>query len=339
MYSIKVTDHEYLESLPGLVASSVGQAFENLQPVSMFVGRSLVNHGMHNRRLSAKDGKVYNSWMAGALDDLKTCPQVVGSAGPVDPELWVLRFDDAEARPIGVFANFTCHVNAHFGTRYSSDYPGVIAGRIAEALGTQITTVFTPGACANINPIRLDGDWLKTADWFASRAVSAVQSATPPCEPPVVRFARRELSVSRRNPRSNPPGAVERLNWGGRGGREDVFEAQLEHVAAMPPELTVPLNVMAIGPFAVASNPGELFVEHGLTIKRRSPFPHTVVAELTNDSIMYQPTREAFEQQGYETLVGPNRVSIEGIESIVETSIDMLNELRRETGRQHFKER
>ena len=35
---------------------------------------------------------------------------------------------------------------------------------------------------------------------------------------------------------------------------------------------------------------GELFVEHGLTIKRRSPFPHTAVAELTNDMILYQPT-------------------------------------------------
>ena len=87
--------------------------------------------------------------------------------------------------------------------------------------------------------------------------------------------------------------------------------------------------VIGIGPFAVVSNAGELFVEHGLSIKRRSPFPHTVIAELTNDLIMYQPTREAFEEQGYETLVGPNRISIEGIESIVETSIDMLVELRR----------
>jgi hypothetical protein len=70
-----------------------------------------------------------------------------------------------------------------------------------------------------------------------------------------------------------------------------------------------------------------LFVEHGLTIKERSPFPHTVVAELTNDLIMYQPTREAFEQQGYETLVGPNRVSMTGIEELVRTAVELLHEL------------
>jgi hypothetical protein len=42
---------------------------------------------------------------------------------------------------------------------------------------------------------------------------------------------------------------------------------------------------------------------------------------------MYQPTREAFAQQGYETLVGPNRVSMEGIERIVETAVELTEAL------------
>ena len=42
---------------------------------------------------------------------------------------------------------------------------------------------------------------------------------------------------------------------------------------------------------------------------------------------MYQPTRAAFTQQGYETLVGPNRVAIEGIETIVNTAVELLTEL------------
>jgi neutral ceramidase len=117
------------------------------------------------------------------------------------------------------------------------------------------------------------------------------------------------------------------LHWGNGGGRADVFEPMLTHIAAMPDPLIVPINAAHIGPFAIASNPGELFVEHGLSIKRRSRFPHTVVAELTNDLIMYQPTRTAFEQQGYETLVGPNRVAIEGIETIVNTAVELLEDL------------
>jgi neutral ceramidase len=106
-----------------------------------------------------------------------------------------------------------------------------------------------------------------------------------------------------------------------------VFEPLLDHVAEMPECLTVPVNAVGIGPFAIATNAGELFVEHGLTIKQRSPFPHTVVSELTNDLIMYQPTRDAFEQQGYETLVGPNRVSIEGIDLLVDSAVELLQTL------------
>jgi hypothetical protein len=95
----------------------------------------------------------------------------------------------------------------------------------------------------------------------------------------------------------------------------------------MPETLSVPINALHIGPFALASNPGELFVEHGLDIKTRSPFPHTAVAELTNDLIMYQPTRRGFELEGYETLVGPNRVSMEGVETIVNTAVELLDAL------------
>jgi len=51
------------------------------------------------------------------------------------------------------------------------------------------------------------------------------------------------------------------------------------------------------------------------------------VAQLTNDEIGYQPTKQAFEQQGYETLVGANWVSLEGIEKIVDTAVELLEEL------------
>lgn len=157
--------------------------------------------------------------------------------------------------------------------------------------------------------------------------MAAAQRARTVAGPIRIGAARREIAVPRRDPTSQPPEAINRLQWGAAGGRADIFEPMLAHIAAMPDPLLVPINAAHIGPFAIASNPGELFVEHGLSIKRRSPFPHTIVAELTNDLIMYQPTRAAFDQQGYETLVGPNRVAIEGIEMIVNTAIELLKEL------------
>jgi neutral ceramidase len=333
LYSFGVTDPDYLSTLPGAIADSVEAADAVCQPAKMYIGRSLVHHGLHHRRVLCKDGAdkphlpAYNTWMRAALDDLETCPQVLGSCGPIDPELWVVRFDGLDGKPLGTFVNLALHVNTHFGTTWSADYPGVIAERMRRELGPDAATVFTPGACANINATMSGTSWREGAEYLAGRAVEAVRRAKRIDGPIAVDAVRRDVAVSRRDPESQPPEAIGRLTWGGGSARQDVFGPQIEHVAAMPEQLLVPVSAARIGPFAIATNAGELFVEHGLAIKERSPFPHTVVAELTNDLIMYQPTREAFEQQGYETLVGPNRVSVEGIEELVETAVELLHEL------------
>ncbi len=103
----------------------------------------------------------------------------------------------------------------------------------------------------------------------------------------------------------------------------------LAFVAGMPAEWVTPVSAARLGPFAIATNPGELFVEYGLQLKQQSPFPHTVVAELANDWAWYMPTRAAFDQQVYEALVGPNQISLEGIETLVDTAHDLLQELWR----------
>lgn len=327
LYSFQVTDAEYLSSLPDRIAASVEQAVERVEPATMHIGRSLVHHGLHNRRVICPDGKVMNTWMPTALNDLELIPQVLGTAGPVDPELWVVRFDRLDGSTLGVFYNFSLHTNSKSGRTWSADYPCVVAELMREEYGPDVISVYTPGACADIN-VTMGGErWRESATYFAEQAVDAAQRAIPVEGPIAVGALRREITVPRRDPADQPPEAIGRLNWGGAGGRADVFDRQAELVSAMPEQLTVVIGAARIGPLAIACNPGELFVEHGLSIKRRSPFPHTVVSELTNDLIMYQPTREAFAQQGYETLVGPNRIAMEGVEQIVETAVELVEAL------------
>jgi hypothetical protein len=327
LYSFGVTDAGYLSTLPGAIATSIEKAQAASQPATMHIGRSVVYHYLHNRRVLAKDGKAINTWMRDMTDDLDAYPQLIGTAGPVDPELWVARFDDLAGQPIGAFVNFSLHVNTHFGSTYSADYPGVIAAEMRRVYGAGFHTVFTPGACANINATRGLEGWRQVAEHLAEQAVNAARRAYRIEGSVVVDGVRRDLSVPRRDPQSQPAGAIERLDWGSGRSWPEVFEPMLDHIGFMPEERSTPVNAVRLGPLAIASNPGELFVEHGFTIKRCSPFPHTVVAELSNDLILYQPTREAFEQQGYETLVGANRVSIEGIEQIVGTAVELLQEL------------
>ena len=321
-------DPAYVASLPGLMADAIERANAALQPATMSIGRSLVHHGLHHRRVTLKNGLALNTWMRGALDDIDLCPQVLGSAGPIDPELWVVRFDDLKGQMIGVFFNLSLHVNSRFGDRFSADYPGVVAEAMRREFGPRVTTVFAPGACGNVNPT-LGGEahWRELAEFNAEAAVAAAKRAKRVEGPVVVDAARRDVLVPRRDPESQPAGAVERLNWGGGMAYAELFDGWRSKVGQMPEQLSIPVNAVRLGPLGIATNAGELFVEWGLEIKQRSPFPHTVVAELTNDSIGYQPSRSAFEQQAYETLVGPNRVSLEGIQKLVDTAVELLEEL------------
>jgi len=69
-----------------------------------------------------------------------------------------------------------------------------------------------------------------------------------------------------------------------------------------------------------------VFVDLGLAIKKASPFPTTVVVELCNDAPGYVPTRKAFAEGSYETV--NSRVQPGGGEMLVETAIELLNELK-----------
>ena len=76
---------------------------------------------------------------------------------------------------------------------------------------------------------------------------------------------------------------------------------------------------------AIVTLPGEIFVELGLAIKRRSPFPNTFVVELANDNCAYVPTREAFAQGAYE--VENSRIAPGGGEALVEEAVKLLQAL------------
>jgi hypothetical protein len=323
---------DYLATLPGLIADSIGQAYEALQPARMFLGRSLVYEGHHNRRVISKaDGLALNTWLKN-LDDLKQTPQVLGTEGPIDPELWVARFDAPDGKVLGTLANFTCHTCLHDRIHlktFSADFPGVIAEQIAQTYGKQAVCVFTQGAAGNIAPpVGFAPDWKERSAVFARAAVDAAKRAIPVEGPIAVGYARRDVVVPRCDPAAQREGAIARLGW-----RPDKFGAAKREAARMPETREVPVNAGRIGPLAIATNAGELFVEWGLSVKKRSPFPHTILSELTNDWIGYEPTALAFQHEGYETLAGVDFVSPEGIETLVDTAVEMLQELWEKDGR------
>ena len=215
---------DYLSTLPKRIADSIEQANKALQPARMFIGRSLVYEGHHNRRVVSKsDGLVLNTWLK-KLNDLEQVPQVLGTEGPIDPELWVARFDALDGRVLGTLVNFTCHPALHDRTglkTWSADFPGVIADKMAEAYGKESVCVFTQGASGNIAPpVQFTPDWRERSAVFAKAAVEAAKKAIPVKGPVAVGYARRDVTVPRCNPAAQRDEAITRLGW-----RPESFQA------------------------------------------------------------------------------------------------------------------
>ncbi|MDF1862258.1 MAG: hypothetical protein P1U87_18725 [Verrucomicrobiales bacterium] len=324
-------NEKYIATLPGLIADSIEQAHAALQPARMSIGRSLIYGGMQNRRVITKsDGMALNTWL-GKLNDLEETPQVLGTEGPIDPEMWVARFESPDGRVLGTLVNFTCHPALHNWrghqdngeSHWSADFPGVIAEHIANQYGEQAVCVFTQGASGNINPAELFvPDWRERAGVFGKAAVHAAETAISVEGRVEVAYARRDVEVPLIDPMKQREGAITRLGW-----RPESFEAAKNSAAGKPNTREIPVSAARIGPLGIATNAGELFVEWGIDIKKRSPAPHTFVSELTNDWIGYEPTAEAFENEGYETLAGVAFVTLEGIETLVDTSVELLEGL------------
>jgi len=90
----------------------------------------------------------------------------------------------------------------------------------------------------------------------------------------------------------------------------------------------VPAEVQAlrVGEMVLISLPGEIFVEIGLAIKRRVPFPCTMPVSVANGCIGYIGTREAYPQGGYE--VTWNSAAPEACEALVDAAVKAATALK-----------
>jgi hypothetical protein len=94
--------------------------------------------------------------------------------------------------------------------------------------------------------------------------------------------------------------------------------------------LTVKVQAIRIGDLVVCGIPFETFVETGLDLKKRSPFPQTRVIGLANGRHGYLPTPEQHRLGGYETWLGTNIVQEETSVILTSNLLEMMGELKAE---------
>lgn len=126
----------YVESLPGTVAGVAWQALRAARParVSHGVGHSSL---AVNRRQRASDGRI----VVGRNPD-----------GFVDRTVRVLRFDDADERPLASIVHYGCHpiLMAWENRVITPDYPGAMRQTVEQVTGAPC--LFLQGCAGNAAP-------------------------------------------------------------------------------------------------------------------------------------------------------------------------------------------
>jgi len=304
-----------------------------------------------NRRWFLKPGKMpLNPF--GQIDQVKmnpgTAPSVLERpAGPTDPDITVLSVQDTKRKPLALFANYSLHyVGGIPPAQISADYFGEFARVMPSRLraGPEFVTMMSNGASGDINNIpfgtvrpprepfeqvRIVAQKAADAAWFALQKIEKHNTDIP------LEMMEREITLKFRRP------SVEEIA----NARAMLAIKDKDAIANLPllaqnyarntlvaaeraeESLAVKLQAIRIGSLAVCGIPFETFVEIGLDLKKRSPFPQTMVIGLANGRHGYLPTPEQHQLGGYETWLGTNVVQEDASVIITRNLLEMLQQL------------
>jgi neutral ceramidase len=146
----------YLAEVDRKIFSAIENASQSMFPARLGVGKGALQLG-YNRLVLREDGRA-----RALFDNLERVPY-----GPVDPELVLLRVEDAEGRARALLVHYAVHavVLGPTSCKYSADYPGVLQSAVERQLeGTQV--MFVQGGAGDINPL-FQGRSGREADDFA----------------------------------------------------------------------------------------------------------------------------------------------------------------------------
>jgi hypothetical protein len=323
---------KYTASLPALIAQSVAEADRKLAPARGSAAIAQEGGVSFNRRFWMRDGSV--SWNPPKFDK-----GIIRTAGPIDPEVGFLYFETPDAKPISTVVNHALHSDTTGGQKISADYMGHLARLLGEYKGNEMLTLFALGACGNIN--HRDVFWrdnqkgVNEAFRIATVLAGAINRSwddLKPIDASAVQV-RGEIVALPAAPISEEDVAkandvLQRLSDPKTAFMEQVKAFQVLDIKSLNGRpLEVEVQVIALGKdVAFVSLPGEVFVELGISIKKASPFPYTMIVELANGSIGYIPNKSAYPEGNYE--VASARCAAGSGEMLVTTAVKLLGELR-----------
>ena len=301
-------DDEYLRFVVQKVVDCAVLAFHGRRLALIGFGLGSEQRLSFHRRYRMKDGSIRTNPGVGNKD-------IVEPDGPIDPDVAVMRIDDASGSPMGVLTNFSCHLDCVGGTQISGDYPGELSKIIKEKLGRSVVSLFLTGACGNINHINfLSEDPIRQQHWKWMGALLAedvlrvrehiqtTRDFSIQIETTSIHETRREPTEAElsfmENTLAKSKAELSEVDW---WKAMQIFLISTDRCWSSP--LEIELQAVRFGDMSVIAIPNELFVEYSMEIKQRSPFKNNMVSTLTNGLHGYVPTPSAFKAGGYESTL------------------------------------
>ncbi|HPD14402.1 MAG TPA: hypothetical protein PLE19_05600 [Planctomycetota bacterium] len=302
-------DAKYLELVKKALIEAVVEADQRRVEVRACVGSGRAEGVAFNRRQRMKNGLTYSH--AG-----KGNPDILGYAGPTDPEVGVIGAWDLKEQFLGCVVNFACHGTAGVaGT--SADWIYYLERTIRGVMGQDAIVVFLNGACGDVTQVDnlspYTGEFgeragIKIGQTVGAEALKVLANAMPgdigptAAKTDVLRIPRRKPSPDKVKAAletvAKDPKEVGHTVW--TFAKETVL---LDALLQKEPVAEVEVQAIQVGPVVFLANPAEFFCQLGLDIKKGSPFPLTCPVELANGCVGYVPTEEALGDHGggYET--------------------------------------
>ena len=335
------------------VAESIVRAHAALRPAAVGAAAQPLPDEVFNRRWFLKPGKMpLNPF--GKLDQAKMNPDnnpdvLDRPAGPTDPDITVLSVQDTRRKPLALFANYSLHYvgNPPRGM-VSADYYGEFARLMPSRVGgdTNFVAVMSNGTSGDINnipflvtrpprepfeQIRIIAGKAADTAWLALRKIEKYDAK------PRLGMIQRDVTLKYRRPTAGQVAEAKAVLATKKADceklprlAENYARSTIAAAERKEETLTVIVQAIRVGDLVVCGIPFEAFCEIGLDLKKRSPFPRTMVIGLANGRHGYLPTPEQHKLGGYETWIGTCSVQEDASVILTNNLLEMVGELWKE---------
>ena len=280
--------------------------------------------------------------------------------GVADPEVWTVGVQDNQGNWRACLLKYALHPTFLHSDNFlvSADYPGYIRKHLQQSKPGMIF-LFAQGTSGNQSPRYFrSGKTFAEAERVGTEIGKEAERLLESMQlqrflPLLVRWVETDLELrelpNRREAEARvaearkaweqikSTAAPERDIWNAELrllGAEDTL-AYIVHQEKSPrrqlriDDLPVEIQVIGIGDTRIVALPGEIFVEFGLAIQFRSPFPMTFVIELANGCLPgYAATARAYVEGGYET--GASLLTGRSGDQFVEAAVQLLYQTSQE---------